>query len=146
MIARQISVFLENRPGRLSDVLEELAAVGINLRAIAVADTTDFGIMRLMVDRPDEAEARLKAAGFTCTINDVISVEIPDTPGALAKVTRTLANEGINVNYLYPFSRSALLLLKTDDNRRAVEVLSRAGFSIVDEDHLYRPEEEDLTK
>ncbi len=146
MIARQISVFLENRPGRLSDVLEELAAEGINLRAISVADTTDFGIMRLMVDRPAEAEARLKAAGFTCTINEVISVEIPDTPGALAKVTRALADEGINVNYLYPFSRSALLLLKTDDNKRAIDVLGQAGFSIVDEDQLYRSKEGDLVK
>ncbi|MBO8126619.1 MAG: ACT domain-containing protein [Firmicutes bacterium] len=137
MIARQISVFLENRPGRLADVLIPLAQAGLNLRAISVADTTDFGILRLMVDQPEKAVAVLKKAGITCTLNEVIAVEIPNTPGALAEVVQLLAKKSINVNYLYPFSRSALILLKTSDNERAVEVLKSAGFALVDETNLY---------
>lgn len=137
MITRQISVFLENRPGRLKDVLEPLAEGGINLRAVSVADTTDFGIFRLMVDKPEAAVEILKKAGFTCTINEVIAVEIPNTPGALARVVSILAEVGINVNYLYPFSRSSLLLFKTDDNLKAIDTLAEAGFTIVDEATLY---------
>ncbi len=136
MNPRQISVFLENRSGRLKEALEPLAAANINLRAISIADTTDFGILRLLVDNSDQAVQILKDAGFTCTINEVLAVEIANVPGSLAQVVRILAAENININYLYPFSYSSLLLLQTCNNTRAKQALTAAGFTVLAETAL----------
>ncbi len=136
MNPRQISVFLENRSGRLKEALEPLATANINLRAISIADTTDFGILRLLVDDPDQAVQILKDAGFTCTINAVLAVEISNVPGSLAQVVSILAAENININYLYPFSCSSLLLLQTCNNTRAKQALTAAGLTVLAETAL----------
>ena len=101
MIIKQISIFMENTTGRLADVTALLAKSGINLRAISIADTADFGILRMVADRPDAAVALLKAAGFAARETDVIAVEVPDQPGALARIMALFRDEGVNIEYLY---------------------------------------------
>ncbi len=129
MKATQISVFLENRPGRLLQLLQVFGAAGVNLKALSVADTADFGIARVIVADVDEAMAAIQAAGLTTATTEVLRVELPDEPGALAnRVVKPLAEAGINVGYVYAYSQSvgdkAVVVLKADDIDRAVEVLS----------------------
>ena len=105
MKATQISVFLENRPGRLRKLLKVLAEAEVNLRGLSLADTADFGIARLIVVDVESAVDAIRAAGLTVSTSDVLRVEVPDTPGALANsVIGPLADAGINVQYLYAFS------------------------------------------
>ena len=101
MIIKQISIFMENTTGRLADVTALLAKSGINLRAISIADTADFGIQRMVADRPDAAVELLKASGFAARETDVIAVEVPDQPGALATIMALFRDEGVNIQYLY---------------------------------------------
>src|SRR5690554_1516581 len=101
MKVKQISVFLENKTGRLAAVTDTLAVNGINIRALSIADTSDFGILRLIVDQPDKAYEVLKTGEFTVSVTDVIGVEMPDQPGGLAKVLKELENAEINIEYLY---------------------------------------------
>ena len=128
MKATQISVFLENRPGRLRKLLKVLAGAEVNLRGLSVADTADFGIARLIVADVQQAVDTIRAAGLTVSTSDVLRVEVPDTPGALANsVIDPLADAGINVQYLYAFSErpsdTAIVVLKVDDLEKAREVL-----------------------
>ncbi len=128
MKVTQISVFLENRPGRLLQLLQVFADAGVNLQALSVADTADFGIARAIVADVDEAIAAIQAAGLTAATTDVLRVELPDEPGALAnRVVQPLADAGINVGYVYAYSQrvgdKAVVVLKTDDVDRAVDVL-----------------------
>ena len=130
MKATQISVFLENRPGRLLQLLQTFAAAGVNLQALSVADTADFGIARVIVEDADAAVAALQAAGLTAATTDVLRVELPDEPGALAnRVVEPLAAAGINVGYVYAYSQGtgdkAVVVLKTDDIERSVQVLAK---------------------
>ena len=107
MQIQQLSVFIENKPGRMAEVTEVLAEANIDIRAISVADTRDFGILRVIVDKPKEAVEALKAHGMTVTLTKVIAVGIDDKPGAFSKAVRLLSNEGFDVEYMYAFiSRS----------------------------------------
>ena len=103
MLIKQISIFLENKLGRLAKVTRILGENNIDICALSVADTTDFGILRLIVDRPDEAKQVLADNGFTVSINDVIAIEVEDKPGGLAKTLSVLDDKGISIEYMYAF-------------------------------------------
>ena len=133
MIIKQISIFMENTTGRLADVTALLAQSGINLRAISIADTADFGILRMVADRPDAAVALLKASGFAARETDVIAVEVPDQPGALATIMALFRDEGVNIEYLYASlehsADKAVIVLKVDNVKGGLAMLHKHGFS-----------------
>ena len=125
---KQISVFLENTSGRLSEVTKTLANAGINLRAISIADTEDFGILRLIADKTDEAIAALNSAGFTTGLTDVIAVEIDDVPGSLAKLMELFQKSQVNIEYLYASLEGkmgkAVVIFKLEDYEKGIKILS----------------------
>jgi len=140
MKVRQISIFLENKSGRLAQVTRVLGENGVNIRALSIADTTDFGILRLIVSEPEKAYAVLKESGFTVSATDVIAVEVADTPGGLAVTLETLEKSGINIEYLYAFvqkaSSAALVVFRVEQVDEAVKVLQQSGTRILSEDEV----------
>lgn len=127
----QISVFVENRPGRLAYLLRTLADAEVNIRALSVADSADFGIVRLIVDDPKEAIDAIHAAGMTGRITSVLRVEVPDMPGALERdVVEALAEAGVNIEYMYAYggrlSETAVIILKVDDIEKAEQALQKS--------------------
>lgn len=135
MIIKQISIFMENTTGRLADVTDLLARAGINLRAISIADTTDFGILRMVADQPDAAVQLLKKAGFTARETDVIGVEVPDHPGELARIMALFRDEGVGIEYLYASLEhkvdKAVIVIKVDDVGAGLAMLEKHGFTTV---------------
>ena len=140
MNVEQISIFLENKSGRLAEVTDSLAKSGINLRALSLADTADFGIFRLIVDNTEKTTAILKEKGFTISKNDVVAVEVPDRPGGLAGILNTLQGKSINVEYMYAFVQksegNAVLIFRFDDIEKAVQALRTAGVRILSNDEV----------
>lgn len=141
MRVKQISIFLENKPGRLSEVTGILSQAGINIRALSVADTTDFGVLRLIVDDSDKAEAVLKSNGFTVRKTDVVAVAVSDRPGGLHDILDTLLNAGVNVEYLYAFVHpkkdKAVMIFRFDKTEEAIAHLQQSGFELIDGPHIY---------
>ncbi|GAB4345911.1 MAG: ACT domain-containing protein [Desulfobulbaceae bacterium] len=135
MRVEQIAVFLENRSGRLAEITSVLAANNINIRALSVADTADFGILRLIVDKVDDAKRVLRESGFTVGKTNVIAVEVPDRVGGLAGVLKTIEAAGLNVEYMYAFvnksGENAVLIFRFDDMDRAIEALQKDNFTIL---------------
>ena len=135
MQIQQLSVFIENKPGRMAEVTEVLADAQIDIRAISVADTRDFGILRVIVDKPKEAVEALKAHGMTVTLTKVIAVGIHDKPGAFSKAVRLLSDEGFDVENMYAFiSRDdgkAFVIIRVDNGQKAAEALHANGFDIL---------------
>ena len=131
----QISLFLENKPGRLASVCHALTDGGVNIASLSLADTSDFGIVRLLVDKPDAARDLLKAAGFGVNVRDVVAVAAGDEPGTLAKVLDVVDATGANVEYMYAFSvRSgdkAILVFRFDKTEEAEKALEAAGFQLL---------------
>jgi hypothetical protein len=125
---KQISVFLENTTGRLSEVTKTLAKAGINLRAIIIADTADFGILRIIVDKTDEAINALVAAGFTTKLTDVLAAEIDDTPGSLAKIVELFEKAQVNIDYLYATLEGqvgrAVVVIRPEDYEKGQKLLN----------------------
>lgn len=142
MKVRQISIFLENKFGRLAQVTRVLGENGINIRALSIADTTDFGILRLIVNEPEKAYEVLKESGFTVSVTDVIAVEVADTPGGLAAVLEFLEKAGINIEYLYAFvqkaSSAALVVFRVEQVEEAIKVLQQSGTRILSENEVCR--------
>lgn len=140
-MVKQISVFLENKEGRLADVTKTIAENGINIRAMSIADTTDFGILRLIVDDPQKAQKVLEDAQFTVKVKDVLAVGIDDEPGGLAKVLGILLQSDIAIEYMYAFlgkcKGMALVILKLSDNEKAVASLAQQGISVIAPEELY---------
>ncbi|MDR1353456.1 MAG: ACT domain-containing protein [Treponema sp.] len=136
MAIKQISVFLENNAGRLGDVTKALADAGVNLRAISIADTADFGILRLIVDREDNALKALTSAGFTTRVSDVAAVEIDDVPGSLARVMEFFKEANVNIEYLYASLENkvnkAVIIFKLEDHERGHKILREHGLSMVE--------------
>ncbi|AGK60560.1 ACT domain-containing protein [Archaeoglobus sulfaticallidus PM70-1] len=129
-IIKQVSVFVENKPGRLSSVTEKLFNAGINIRAFTIAEAGDFGIIRMVVDDTDKAYDTLKKAGFTVSLTDVLGVEVKDEPGGLYNIAKALGDAGINIEYVYAFTSGgdrALIILRVDDINRAIEILEKEG-------------------
>lgn len=137
MAIQQISVFVENKPGRLADITAFLAQGGISIRAFSIADTTDFGILRLIVSDTEKAAQVLKAAGVAVSITEVVGISIPDVTGAFANVVKVLAEAGENVEYAYAFltpeAGHAYVIVRVDDNAKAAAVLRENGIAVIDE-------------
>ena len=137
MAIRQISSFLENKPGSMVVVTEALSRAGVDMRAMSVADTQDFGILRMIVSDPDAARTALEAEGILITENPVVAVGVPDEPGALTSLVRLLADKMINVEYLYaflaPVKGRAFVALRVPDAEEAEGILRSAGFDTVSE-------------
>ena len=119
MAIKQLSVFVENKEGKLREITDILAKAGIDIKALSIADTSEFGILRLIVRDPHKAKALLEKNGFVATINDVVGVEINDRPGGLAEIVRLFAERDINMEYMYAFltrtENKAYLVVRVDD-------------------------------
>lgn len=141
MAIKQISVFVENRAGRLADITGILADNKIDIRALSIADTTDYGILRLIVNNPDSAVAELKKAGLTVSATEVLGVEVDDAPGGFARVVRVLSDKGISVEYAYAFITPeigcAYVILRVENNLTAEEVLSDAGVKLISQKDIF---------
>jgi len=141
MTVEQLSVFVENKPGKLLEALETLADAQIDLRALSLADTADFGILRTIVDRPDHTLEILTRAGFLVKSSEVLAVVIGDKPGGLATVVRILSEAGVNIEYTYAFvahsKDKAYVILRVDDNETAVKVLSKNEITLLTAKELY---------
>jgi len=135
MRVEQISVFLENKSGRLAEITEVLAKNDINIRALSVADTADFGILRLIVNKVDQAQKVLKENDFTVGKTTVIAVEVPDQAGGLAGVLKTVEADGLNVEYMYAFvnksGEKAVLIFRFDEMDKAIQSLQKARLTIL---------------
>ena len=136
MEIKQISVFLENTTGRLSEVTKTLAKAGINLRAISIADTEDFGILRLIVDKTDDAINALSKAGFTTNQTSVAAVEIEDVPGSLAKLMELFQQSQINIEYLYASlegkAGKAVVIFKLKDHDMGMKIIRDNGLTMAE--------------
>ena len=141
MRVKQISVFLENKAGRLGELARVLKEKDLNIRALSLADTTDFGILRLIVNRPDEAFRVLKNNGYSVAETEVIAVEVSDRPGGLSDVLEHLTRAGINVEYMYAFVEkkgdNAVVVLRVEDLEKSVEVLKDKGVNILSAEEVY---------
>jgi hypothetical protein len=142
MKAEQISIFLENKSGRLAEVTDILARNSINIRALSLADTADFGIFRLIVNAPERAMTLLKESGFTVGKNEVVAVVVPDRPGGLAGILGTLQGKNINVEYMYAFAQksegNAVLIFRFDDADKAIAVLGQSGVRVLGKDEMQK--------
>lgn len=141
MFIKQLSVFVENKPGRLSEISTILEQHKIDIRALSIADTTDFGILRLIVNNPDQAEKSLKEAGFAVSLTQVIAIGIDDKPGGLAKALNLLYNANIGVEYMYAFvsrkGEKAYVILRLEDNEKAVEMFKQSGVELLECTDIY---------
>jgi hypothetical protein len=141
MKVEQISIFLENKPGGLEEVTRILKDVGINIRTLSLADTTDFGILRLIVNDVDRASQVLKEHGFRISRTIVVAVEVPDRPGGLHGILEVLTKNGINVEYLYAFversGEHAVIIFRFDAPDKAIEVLQQNGLTVLPGAKLY---------
>ena len=141
MNVTQLSIFLENRSGRLAEVTEILGRNAINIRALSLADTSDFGILRVIVNDPDKAAGILKKEGFTVSETEVMAVEVEDRPGGLAGVLKILSTESINVEYMYAFlekrTENALIIFRIEEIGRTEAILRKHGIRILSGKDLY---------
>ena len=136
MQLEQISIFIENKSGRLAEVTRVLGSQGINIRALSLADTSDFGILRLIVDQTDLAKAALKECGFTVSKTEVVAVEVPDQPGGLYGILKVLEDASVNVEYMYAFvqqsGNNAIMIFRFDRTDSAISVLQNNGIPVID--------------
>lgn len=131
----QISVFLENKKGRLLDATMALGKAGVDIKALTIAENEDFGVLRLIVNNPDEALKALKASGFVASLTDIVAVEVEDSPGGLAKVLAVLNSNDLNVEYMYAFveksADKAILVFRFDNIDKALEALAKNNIRVV---------------
>lgn len=140
MIIKQLSIFLENKTGRLAEISEVLGKVGINMSAFSVADSSDFGILRLIVSEPEKALETLKAKGFSVRLTDVLCLNVPNTPGALSKAMNILSVAKVEIEYMYAFSLGddAITVIKPQDIDRCIEVLQAQKLELLASSSLYK--------
>ncbi len=140
MTIKQLSIFLENKSGRLAEITAVLAENGIDIRALSIADTADYGILRLIVNQPDEAVAALKADGNTVSLTEVLGVSVDDRPGGLSKMVSTLCENGVDTEYMYAFLNPekdfAVVILRVLDNDKAAGVLESSGFTLLSDEDI----------
>ncbi len=141
MLVKQISVFLENKSGRLAEVTKTLRDSNIDIRALYIADTAEYGVLRMIVDKPDDAQNALSAAGFTVSETNVIAVAIPDHPGTLDKVLEVLSTNSISLEYLYAFvgrlSADAVVVIRIEEPQKALEKFEQAGIRLMTSKEVY---------
>ena len=142
MFAEQISIFVENKEGRLAEVTAILRDANVNIRALSLADTTDFGVLRLIVNDNEKAEKALKKEGFTVGITQVLAVEVKDEPGGLNNVLDPLYENEVNVEYMYAFvqqsGKNAVLIFRFDRTDEAIKILQDTGVRIIPGEELYK--------
>ncbi len=141
MRVEQISIFLENKAGRLAEVARILSGAGVNIRALSLADTSDFGILRLIVDNNGKAKTALKEQGLTVGKTDVVAVEVDDRPGGLSLILDILSKEQINVEYMYAFvqhsGKNAVIIFRFDDIDAAIKLLMENGVKVIEGKTVY---------
>ncbi|WP_305041020.1 ACT domain-containing protein [Geoalkalibacter sp.] len=141
MKVEQISIFIENKSGRLAEVTRVLGEAGVNIRALSLADTSDFGILRLIVDKTDTAKDVLKSKGFTVNKTEVVAVEVPDRPLGLNSILQVLDASRINVEYMYAFvercGENAVIIFRFDDTEGAIRVLTEQGVKVLVGERVY---------
>jgi hypothetical protein len=141
MKVEQLSIFIENKSGRLAEITKLLGDEGINIRALSLADTSDFGILRLIVNDVEKAKLVLKEKGFTVSKTEVIAVEVPDRPGGLAAILQTLDVEETNVEYMYAFVErcggNAVIIFRFDETDKAIATLRKNNFNVLEGERLY---------
>ncbi len=141
MKVEQISIFIENKSGRLAEVTRVLGEAGVNIRALSLADTSDFGILRLIVDKTDQAKAVLKEQGFTVSKTEVVAVEVPDRPMGLHGILQILDRAKVNVEYMYAFvercGENAVIIFRFDETEEAIQVLTRNGVTVLKGERVY---------
>ena len=140
MSVRQISVFIENKKGQLAEVTKFIAEHKVNLRALSIADTQDFGILRIICEDPENAEKVLKEGGYITTSTDVLAAAISDEPGSLAEILGVLADEQVVVEYTYAFlsaKAGAYMIFRVDDNQKAAAALAGAGIKTANQEDLF---------
>lgn len=142
MKVKQLSIFMENRAGRMAEIARQLGEARINIRALSLADTSDFGILRLIVNDVDKAMKILKDSGHTVSLTEVVAVEVPDSPGGLASVLQPLRDGGVNVEYMYAFvekaTDKAVVIFRFEDADAAVNVLTKAKISVLPAEMVYK--------
>ena len=140
MTISQLSVFVENKQGSMSGIAEVLAEAGIDIRALTIADTTDFGILRLIVRNSEEAKKVLQEKNFVVTINQVVGVEVPDEVGGLARVLRILDDALINIEYMYDFlaikKEKAYIIIRVENNAKTVDLLEKNGIRCIEDSDI----------
>lgn len=141
MAIKQISIFVENKPGRLAKITSMLAENLVDIRALSIADTTDYGILRLIVSDPEKAEKVLKEAKLTVSITNVLGIGIPDVPGGFSLAIKALANADISVEYAYAFitpdAGKAYVIIRVEDNDAATKVLTEADIKVIDQNEIF---------
>ena len=142
MVIKQVSVFVENKAGTLAEISRVLADSGLNLRALSLADTRDYGVLRLIVNDPVKADETLRNAGFTVTLTEVVALSVDDRPGALSEALAVIAEKNIAVEYMYAFigkkENNAVVVMKIgDDSRRAASALTDAGYKVLCGSEIY---------
>ena len=140
MTIKQLSVFLENREGRLDEVLQMLGANDVNIVALSLADTADYGMLRMIVSDPVKGKAVLKEAGITSKLTDVVALRVPHATGSLSKAMHELMVGGVNIEYMYAFANGAdaSAVMKSDNPKKVVTILRENGFDVWEADEAYR--------
>ena len=140
MVAKQFSIFLENKSGRLTEVTETLAQEGVNLSALCIAENADFGILRGIVSEPEKAYSALKAHHFAVNVTDVVGISCPNVPGSLAKVLRYLSDEGVFIEYMYSFANgdTANVIIRPNDMENCIRVLTERKVDLLAASDLYK--------
>jgi hypothetical protein len=137
----QLSIFVENKPGKLVEVIEAFGKANLDLRALSIAETADFGVLRVIVDRPDAAFKMLTEAGYVVKSTQVLPVAIDDKPGALGKLLRVLSDDGISVEYVYAFvahgDGKAFVIVRVENNETATQTLAKAGIDVAVEKEIF---------
>jgi hypothetical protein len=137
---KQISLFVENKPGRMAKVSKTLSDANVNIRALTIAEAGDFGVIRMVVDDPEKGYKVLKDNGFTVSTTEVLAVEMKDTPGGLYTIVNTLGESSVNVDYAYAFvtakAQKAMLILRVDDIAKAREALGAKGIKIATREEI----------
>ncbi|MFH0976144.1 MAG: amino acid-binding protein [Spirochaetota bacterium] len=141
MIVKQISVFMENKPGHLENILKVLADNDINVLTVTVADMSNFGILRLIVNDLEKAKSVFKKANITCSVTDLLAVELSDKPGALCKAIQAFTKHSLNIEYIYTFGRKSedngVMLFRFEDIEAAKKAISAEGYKIIKTIEIY---------
>ena len=135
---RQLSIFLENKSGRLQEVLEALGNEKINITALTIANTSEYGILRLIVSDPENGYKLLKTRGYSVNLTDVISLSVSHEPGSLSTMLKKISDENLSIEYMYAFSlgEKAIIVLRTDNRPKAFEIIEQNHFSIITEEEI----------
>ena len=137
---QQLSVFMENREGRLDEILKILSEAGVNIVALSLADTSEYGMLRMIVSDPHKGRAALKDEGITAMLTDVVALRVPHATGSLSKAMHQIVEGEVNIEYMYAFvnGSDAAAVLKSDDPARVIDILKGSGFDVYSADEAYR--------